>query len=102
MGGARRGRGFAWAGPPGEGGPQDLELLAGMGWWRGVLRSVWSAVTREVKEHVGTDHLGNKYYYIAEYKNWRGESEERRRVAAGGGYCTPGPGLENRGPCPWS
>ncbi|OBS73939.1 hypothetical protein A6R68_15521, partial [Neotoma lepida] len=53
-----------------------------MGWWRGVLRSVWSALSKEVREHVGTDHLGNKYYYIAEYKNWRGESEERLRVAA--------------------
>ncbi|KAL6090714.1 hypothetical protein STEG23_013591 [Scotinomys teguina] len=43
-----------------------------MGWWRGVLRSVWSSLSKEVREHVGTDHLGNKYYYIAEYKNWRG------------------------------
>lgn len=38
------------------------------------------------EEHVGTDHLGNKYYYIAQYKNWRGESEERLRVGA-----PPGP-----------
>ncbi|CAH6787630.1 Ndufaf2 [Phodopus roborovskii] len=42
-----------------------------MGWWRGLLRSVWSSLSREVREHVGTDHLGNKYYYIAKYKNWR-------------------------------
>lgn len=47
-----------------------------------MVRSVWSALSREVREHVGTDHLGNKYYYVAEYKNWRGESEERLPVAA--------------------
>ncbi|KAH0512361.1 Mimitin, mitochondrial [Microtus ochrogaster] len=53
-----------------------------MGWWRAVLRSLWSSLSKEVREHVGTDHLGNKYYYIAQYKNWRGESEERLRVGA--------------------
>ncbi|XP_008854594.1 NADH dehydrogenase [ubiquinone] 1 alpha subcomplex assembly factor 2 isoform X1 [Nannospalax galili] len=42
-----------------------------MGWSGGVLRTLWSALSREVKQHVGTDQLGNKYYYIAEYKNWR-------------------------------
>lgn len=47
-----------------------------------MVRSVWSALSREVREHVGTDHLGNKYYYVAQYKNWRGESEERLPVAA--------------------
>lgn len=26
-----------------------------------------------MKEHVGTDHLGNKYYYIPEQKTWTGE-----------------------------
>lgn len=27
-----------------------------------------------VKEHVGTDHLGNKYYYVPEQKSWTGKS----------------------------
>lgn len=26
-----------------------------------------------MKEHVGTDHLGNKYYYIPEQKTWTGK-----------------------------
>jgi hypothetical protein len=78
-----------------------------MSWWSGVWRSVWSALSREVREHVGTDHLGNKYYYVAEYKNWRGESEERIPVdgcasRAGGGRRTWGPGLGCPGPCPGS
>lgn len=69
-----------------------------MSWWRGVLRTVWGGLSKEVREHVGTDHLGNKYYYVAEYKNWRGESEERLPVAvrpgpAGGDRRTLGPGL---------
>lgn len=91
-----------WAGlrvgvSSGRGRSRDLELLAGMTWWRGVLRSVWSSLSKEVREHVGTDHLGNKYYYVAEYKNWRGESQERLPVAAhpgraGDGRRTLGPG----------
>uniref|UniRef100_A0A8I6G9G1 NADH:ubiquinone oxidoreductase complex assembly factor 2 n=1 Tax=Rattus norvegicus TaxID=10116 RepID=A0A8I6G9G1_RAT len=51
-----------------------------MSWWRGVVRSVWSALSREVREHVGTDHLGNKYYYVAEYKNWRGQTMREKRI----------------------
>ncbi|XP_055457891.1 NADH dehydrogenase [ubiquinone] 1 alpha subcomplex assembly factor 2 [Psammomys obesus] len=54
-----------------------------MGWLRGVLRLVSGAVSREVRELVGTDHLGNKYYYIAQYKNWRGQTiREKRFVEA--------------------
>ena len=83
MGGASRGRVL----PSGEE-SRDLELQAGMSWWRGVLRSVWSALSKEVREHVGTDHLGNKYYYVAEYKNWRGESVEWLPVAAHPGRVT--------------
>lgn len=26
-----------------------------------------------VREHVGTDHFGNKYYYIPEQKTWTGK-----------------------------
>ncbi|XP_030103302.1 NADH dehydrogenase [ubiquinone] 1 alpha subcomplex assembly factor 2 isoform X2 [Mus musculus] len=51
-----------------------------MSWWSGVWRSVWSALSREVREHVGTDHLGNKYYYVAEYKNWRGQTIREKRI----------------------
>nr|XP_042117506.1 NADH dehydrogenase [ubiquinone] 1 alpha subcomplex assembly factor 2 isoform X1 [Peromyscus maniculatus bairdii] len=51
-----------------------------MGWWRGLLRSVWGSLSKEVREHVGTDHLGNKYYFIAEYKNWRGQTIREKRI----------------------
>ncbi|XP_032763918.1 NADH dehydrogenase [ubiquinone] 1 alpha subcomplex assembly factor 2-like [Rattus rattus] len=51
-----------------------------MSWWRGVVRSVWSALSTEVREHVGPDHLGNKYYYVAEYKNWRGQTIREKRI----------------------
>uniref|UniRef100_UPI00202083AF NADH dehydrogenase [ubiquinone] 1 alpha subcomplex assembly factor 2 isoform X2 n=1 Tax=Myodes glareolus TaxID=447135 RepID=UPI00202083AF len=51
-----------------------------MGWWRAVLRSLWSSLSKEVREHVGTDHLGNKYYYIAQYKNWRGQTIREKRI----------------------
>lgn len=27
-----------------------------------------------VRDHVGTDHLGNKYYLIPEQKTWTGKS----------------------------
>lgn len=96
VGGASRGRVLLWRVES-----ADLELSVGMSWWPGVLRSVWSSFSREVRVHVGTDHLGNKYYYIAEYKNWRGESEEPlpvatrpRRVLGGraSGVLVPDPG----------
>uniref|UniRef100_A0A671MQK1 NADH:ubiquinone oxidoreductase complex assembly factor 2 n=2 Tax=Sinocyclocheilus TaxID=75365 RepID=A0A671MQK1_9TELE len=32
------------------------------------------------KEHVGTDHLGNKYYYIPEQKSWTGRVIRPRRL----------------------
>ncbi|XP_026870170.2 NADH dehydrogenase [ubiquinone] 1 alpha subcomplex assembly factor 2 [Electrophorus electricus] len=32
-----------------------------------------------VKENVGTDHLGNKYYYIPEQKTWTGRVVRPRR-----------------------
>ncbi|XP_053481469.1 NADH dehydrogenase [ubiquinone] 1 alpha subcomplex assembly factor 2 isoform X1 [Ictalurus furcatus] len=32
-----------------------------------------------MKEHVGTDHLGNKYYYIPEQKTWTGRAVRARR-----------------------
>ncbi|XP_073675162.1 NADH dehydrogenase [ubiquinone] 1 alpha subcomplex assembly factor 2 [Garra rufa] len=33
-----------------------------------------------VKEHVGTDHLGNKYYYIPEQKSWTGRVLRPKRL----------------------
>lgn len=35
---------------------------------------------RIVKEHVGTDHLGNKYFFIPEQKTWTGRSVRSRRT----------------------
>lgn len=34
-----------------------------------------------MKEHVGTDHLGNNYYYIPEQKTWTGELKSSYRSA---------------------
>ncbi|XP_046904614.1 NADH dehydrogenase [ubiquinone] 1 alpha subcomplex assembly factor 2 [Hypomesus transpacificus] len=33
-----------------------------------------------VKEHVGTDHLGNKYYVIPEQKTWMGRMVRAKRM----------------------
>ncbi|XP_054895323.1 NADH dehydrogenase [ubiquinone] 1 alpha subcomplex assembly factor 2 isoform X1 [Poeciliopsis prolifica] len=33
-----------------------------------------------VREHVGTDHLGNKYYSIPEQKTWTGRQIRARRM----------------------
>lgn len=52
-----------------------------MGWSQDLLRTVWRALSKEVKELVGTDQFGNKYYYIPAYKNWRGEMTARATVA---------------------
>lgn len=47
---------------------------------QGLFRSLWKVLSKEVKEQVGTDQFGNKYYYIPEYKNWRGEMRARAAV----------------------
>ncbi|KAL4630091.1 mimitin, mitochondrial isoform X1 [Arapaima gigas] len=36
-----------------------------------------------VKEHVGTDHLGNKYYFIPQQKTWTGRTIRARRLVEG-------------------
>ncbi|EPY78066.1 hypothetical protein CB1_001129002 [Camelus ferus] len=36
-----------------------------------LFRVLWRPLSKEVKELVGTDRFGNKYYYIPEYRNWR-------------------------------
>ncbi|XP_005990757.1 NADH dehydrogenase [ubiquinone] 1 alpha subcomplex assembly factor 2 [Latimeria chalumnae] len=33
-----------------------------------------------VKHHIGTDHLGNKYYYIPQQKTWTGQTIRARRT----------------------
>ncbi|KAL2779658.1 NADH dehydrogenase [ubiquinone] 1 alpha subcomplex assembly factor 2 [Daubentonia madagascariensis] len=51
-----------------------------MGWSQGLFRALWRALSKEVKEYVGTDQLGNKYYYVPEYKNWRGQTIREKRI----------------------
>ncbi|XP_049713642.1 NADH dehydrogenase [ubiquinone] 1 alpha subcomplex assembly factor 2 isoform X1 [Elephas maximus indicus] len=51
-----------------------------MGWSQRLFRSLWRVLSKEVKQHVGTDQLGNKYYYIPEYKNWRGQTIREKRI----------------------
>lgn len=45
----------------------------GMGWSQNLFRALRRALSKEAKQQVGTDQFGNKYYYVPEYKNWRGE-----------------------------
>lgn len=51
-----------------------------MGWSQNLFHVLWRVLSKEVKEKIGTDQLGNKYYYIPEYKNWRGEMRARAAV----------------------
>ncbi|XP_058165229.1 NADH dehydrogenase [ubiquinone] 1 alpha subcomplex assembly factor 2 isoform X2 [Dasypus novemcinctus] len=51
-----------------------------MGWSQSLLRRLWRALSKEVKQHVGTDQFGNKYYYISEYKNWRAWIRRTRKT----------------------
>ncbi|XP_020932665.1 mimitin, mitochondrial [Sus scrofa] len=51
-----------------------------MGWPQGLFRVLWRALSKEVKEQVGTDRFGNKYYYIPEHKNWRGQTVREKRI----------------------
>ncbi|XP_032136031.1 NADH dehydrogenase [ubiquinone] 1 alpha subcomplex assembly factor 2 [Sapajus apella] len=51
-----------------------------MGWSQDLFRFLWRSLSKEVKEHVGTDQFGNKYYYIAGYKNWRGQTIREKRI----------------------
>ncbi|XP_076973360.1 NADH dehydrogenase [ubiquinone] 1 alpha subcomplex assembly factor 2 [Tamandua tetradactyla] len=50
-----------------------------MGWSQTLFRGLWRALSKEVKQHVGTDQFGNKYYYIPEHKNWRGQIIREKR-----------------------
>ncbi|XP_026311724.1 NADH dehydrogenase [ubiquinone] 1 alpha subcomplex assembly factor 2 isoform X1 [Piliocolobus tephrosceles] len=51
-----------------------------MGWSQDLFRALSRSLSREVKEHVGTDQFGNKYYYIPPYKNWRGQTIREKRI----------------------
>ncbi|XP_054434358.1 NADH dehydrogenase [ubiquinone] 1 alpha subcomplex assembly factor 2 [Pteronotus mesoamericanus] len=51
-----------------------------MGWSQDLFRALWRALSKEVKELAGTDQFGNKYYYIPEYKNWRGQTIREKRI----------------------
>ncbi|XP_071339313.1 NADH dehydrogenase [ubiquinone] 1 alpha subcomplex assembly factor 2 [Trachinotus anak] len=42
----------------------------------GVLRRAFGIV----RQHVGTDHLGNKYYFIPEQKTWTGRLVRAKRM----------------------
>ncbi|XP_047447265.1 NADH dehydrogenase [ubiquinone] 1 alpha subcomplex assembly factor 2 isoform X1 [Mugil cephalus] len=33
-----------------------------------------------IREHVGTDHLGNKYYFVPEQKSWTGRPVRAKRM----------------------
>ncbi|KAM9105841.1 NADH dehydrogenase [ubiquinone] 1 alpha subcomplex assembly factor 2 isoform 4-T4 [Megaptera novaeangliae] len=51
-----------------------------MGLSQNLFRVLWRALSKEVKEQVGTDRFGNKYYYIPEYKNWRAWIRKTRKT----------------------
>ncbi|XP_011885505.1 PREDICTED: mimitin, mitochondrial isoform X2 [Cercocebus atys] len=54
-----------------------------MGWSQDLFRALWRSLSREVKEHVGTDQFGNKYYCIPQYTNWRGQTIREKRIVEG-------------------
>ncbi|XP_043834833.1 NADH dehydrogenase [ubiquinone] 1 alpha subcomplex assembly factor 2 [Dromiciops gliroides] len=47
---------------------------------QGLLRALMRLFSKELKQHVGTDQFGNKYYYIPERKNWLGQTMKERRL----------------------
>ena len=51
-----------------------------MGWSQHLFGVLRRALSKEVKEQVGTDRFENKYYYIPEYKNWRGQTIREKRI----------------------
>ncbi|KAM4706468.1 NADH dehydrogenase [ubiquinone] 1 alpha subcomplex assembly factor 2 [Discoglossus pictus] len=44
------------------------------------LRSLLQRTLGTVRQHMGTDQFGNKYYYIPEQKTWTGQTIRRRRT----------------------
>ncbi|XP_004625119.1 NADH dehydrogenase [ubiquinone] 1 alpha subcomplex assembly factor 2-like [Octodon degus] len=51
-----------------------------MGGPQSLFRALWRMLSKEVKEHVGTDQFGNKYYCIPQYTNWRGQTIREKRI----------------------
>ncbi|KAI5939088.1 NADH dehydrogenase [ubiquinone] 1 alpha subcomplex assembly factor 2 [Manis javanica] len=51
-----------------------------MAWAQSVFSALRRSLSKEVKKKVGTDRFGNKYYYIPEYKNWRGQTIREKRI----------------------
>ena len=51
-----------------------------MGWSQHLFGVLRRALSKEVKEQAGTDRFENKYYYIPEYKNWRGQTIRGKRI----------------------
>ncbi|KAM3940892.1 NADH dehydrogenase [ubiquinone] 1 alpha subcomplex assembly factor 2 [Leptodactylus fuscus] len=44
------------------------------------LRSLLQRTLGTVRQHMGTDQFGNKYYYIPEQKTWTGQTTRARRT----------------------
>lgn len=77
--GRSRGLGRCCWGPSGSRCPsRSAERMA---WAQSVFSALRRSLSKEVKKKVGTDRFGNKYYYIPEYKNWRGEGRVGAAVA---------------------
>ncbi|EFB24431.1 hypothetical protein PANDA_004395, partial [Ailuropoda melanoleuca] len=51
-----------------------------MRWSQDLFRALWRALSKEAKQQVGKDQFGNKYYYVPEYKNWRGQTIREKRI----------------------
>ncbi|XP_025302770.1 NADH dehydrogenase [ubiquinone] 1 alpha subcomplex assembly factor 2 [Canis lupus baileyi] len=51
-----------------------------MAWARGLVGALRRALSKEAKQHVGTDRFGNNYYSVPEYKNWRGQTIREKRI----------------------
>ncbi|XP_055490808.1 NADH dehydrogenase [ubiquinone] 1 alpha subcomplex assembly factor 2 isoform X1 [Leucoraja erinacea] len=44
------------------------------------IRTLLTRMFGLVKHHVGTDQLGNKYYYVPQQKTWTGQTIRSRRI----------------------
>ncbi|XP_069818833.1 NADH dehydrogenase [ubiquinone] 1 alpha subcomplex assembly factor 2 [Dendropsophus ebraccatus] len=44
------------------------------------LRSFLQRTLGTVRQHMGTDHYGNKYYYIPQQKTWTGQTIRAKRM----------------------
>ncbi|XP_056397097.1 NADH dehydrogenase [ubiquinone] 1 alpha subcomplex assembly factor 2 [Hyla sarda] len=44
------------------------------------LRALLQRTLGTVRQHMGTDHYGNKYYYVPEQRTWTGQTIRARRT----------------------